>query len=178
MMAALKSELPKSAAPPWWQRILIGSHPKRTLVRLVILVLFSVVVFKWVLIPVRIIGISMEPTYRNGKINCINRWSFLWRAPQRGDVVGIRLAGENVMLLKRIIALPGERIAVRDGIILVNGVQLEESYVRRPRFPSDEEERLLKADEYYVIGDNREMPLESHTHGIYPTRRLVGRVLF
>jgi signal peptidase I len=178
MMAAITSELPESAPAPWWQRVIVGRHPKRTLVRLVILVLLSVVVFKWILIPVRIMGISMEPTYFNGKINFINRWSFHGRAPRRGDVVGIRLAGENVMLLKRIIALPGERIAVRRGLVFVNGVLLNEPYVQRPRFPSDEAERLLKAGEYYAIGDNREMPLESHTHGIYPMRRLVGRVLF
>lgn len=181
---------PAPEEPPWWQRLIIGKHPKRTLMRLGVLILLSYVVFKWVLVPVRIVGISMEPTYRNGKVNFINRWSYLRRPPQRGDVVGIRLVsdqvnvvgirlvGDRVMLLKRVIALPGERVAIRSGEIYVNGVLLDEPYVRRPRFASDEDQVLVKEGYYYVIGDNREMPLEVHTHGAYPAQRLVGKVLF
>jgi signal peptidase I len=169
---------PVPEEPPWWQRLIIGKHPKRTLMRLGVLILLSYVVFKWVLVPVRIVGISMEPTYRNGKVNFINRWSYLRRLPQRGEVVGIRLVSDQVMLLKRVIALPGERVAIRSGEIYVNGVLLDEPYVRRLRYASDEDEVLVKEGYYYVIGDNREMPLEVHTHGAYPAQRLVGKVLF
>jgi signal peptidase I len=169
---------PVPEEPPWWQRLIIGKHPKRTLVRLGLLILLSYVVFNWVLVPLRIVGFSMEPTYRNGRVNFINRWSYLRRPPQRGDVVGIWLVGDRVMLLKRVIALPGERVAIRSGEIYVNGVLLDEPYVRRPRYASDEDEVIVQRGYYYVIGDNREMPLEVHTHGAYPAQRLVGKVLF
>ncbi len=179
-IVVMNGTMPAQLSCPWWQRLLIGRHPKRTLVRLTVLVVLSFVVFKWILLPVRIVGISMEPTYHNGKINFINTLSYRWGVPQRGDVVGVRLAGNqvNVMLLKRIIALPGERVAIREGLIYVNGVRLDEPYVRRPRYPSDEPETLLEPGKYYILGDNREMPLESHTHGAYEAWRLVGKVLF
>src|SRR5271165_6880667 len=98
-----------SSAPAWWRIMLLGRRPKRTLARIAILVSVCFVVFCFVLRPVRIEGISMFPTYREHRINFINRLAYLFHEPRRGDVVGVRfLAGPHVMYLKRIIGLPGE----------------------------------------------------------------------
>ncbi len=174
----MNAEATAQPMPPWWMRLLIGRRPKRTMVRLVILASLSFIVFKWMLLPVRIQGVSMEPNYHDGRINFVNRLSYLWGAPRRGDVVAIRMAGVHVMFLKRLVGLPGERIAIRNGIILINGRPLAEPYVIRPRAPWEEEEIQLSPRQYFYVGDNRDMPAEAHRHDVVDVDRLVGKVLF
>lgn len=170
-------------APPLWQRLVFGRRPKRTLVRATTLLVGAVVVFKFVLLPVRIDGISMEPTYHNHGINFINRLAYVWHPPRRGDVVGVRfsppqgLSAPHVMFFKRLIGLPGETLAIRNGVVFINGQPLDEPYVRA-RAPWDEPPCTLKAGEYFAIGDNRGMPGELHEHGTVDAERIVGKVLW
>jgi signal peptidase I len=195
----VNAEPPAAPPPPWWQRILIGRRPKRTLVRLCLLVVACLFLFSVVLLPIRVEGISMDPTYRDRQINFINRWAYRitlvpavwdgqgqflsrlsvnWRHIQRGDVVGIRYSGPHVMLLKRIIGLPGERIAIKRGIVFIDGKALAEPYIRKPMARWWEPEITLKANQYFIIGDNREMPGPSHVHGPIDGQRIVGKILF
>jgi signal peptidase I len=102
----------------WIQAIAIGRRPKRTLVRLGLLIALggiAALILNFVLLPVRITGPSMEPTYDNGQINFINRLAYLRHEPQRGDVVGIRLSGDRTMYVKRIVGMPGETIHFSHG---------------------------------------------------------------
>ena len=85
--------------------------------------------FPILLLPVRISGISMEPTYDDGTVNLVNRFSYYWKQPARGDVVAIRTSGSHIMFLKRIIGLPGETIAIEEGVVLINGKPLDEPYL-------------------------------------------------
>jgi signal peptidase I len=165
------------ARAPWWQVFLIGRNPRVTLVRLVVVVVSAFVTFKYVLVPIRVTGTSMEPAYRNGQVNFVNRLSFRFRPPERGDVVAIRTTGLGVMLLKRLIALPGERVRIEAGQVYVNGEPLEEPYIPK-RAPWFEREFELGPDEYFVIGDNRTMSQRDHTHGATTRDRLVGRTLW
>ena len=87
-----------------------GRNPRLTLVRILVLVIAAVVVVKTILLPVRLQGISMLPAYRSGTLNVANRIAYLWRAPARGDVIAIRMAGPSVVYVKRIVGLPGERL--------------------------------------------------------------------
>jgi signal peptidase I len=131
-----------------------------------------------VLIPFRIEGSSMEPTYRHGSVNFANRLAYLLRRPERGDVVAIRTtAGRQVMYLKRIIGLPGERLAIRNGTVFVNGAPLVEPYALNPR-RWQRPEIQLAPDEYYVIGDNRRMRMEDQEFGRFKANLIVGKVLF
>jgi signal peptidase I len=159
------------------RRILFGSDPRRTAVRVLVLVAISVVVFKWVLLPVRAEGISMQPTYESGTLRIVNRLSFLSGHPVRGDIIAIRLAGLRVVYVKRVVALPGERLAIVDGQVMINGVPLDEPYVRNRR-PWQFEEVTLGPNEYFVIGDNRGMNLRDHTLGRVDASRIIGRVIF
>jgi signal peptidase I len=163
-------------SPPWWRIVLIGRKPKRTLVRILILVTTCFVLFKFVLLPIRIEGISMLPTYRQHKINFVNRLAYAFREPQRGDVVAIPMPGEHVLLMKRIVALPGETIAFHQGKLVINGTVLDEPYMK---LGCDWEmpPRQLGSDEYYVVGDNRSMPQEFHPQGRSPRNRITGKVL-
>ena len=164
-------------SPGWVQRVLIGRNPKRTLARIVILVVVSTVVFKFVLQPIRVEGGSMLPTYKDRGIHVVNRLAYLFHEPRRGDVVAIRtLAGEHVMYMKRIIGLPGEKVAFHSGRLYINGRPVDELYVKF-RCNWDHEPELIGPDRYYVVGDNRSMPWDDHVKG-RPTRDLiVGKVI-
>jgi signal peptidase I len=135
------------------------------------------VIFGWVLTPIRVRGISMQPTYRDGALNLVNRVVFRIRAPARGDVVAIRLAGPSILYVKRIIALPSERVAIIGGVIEINGLPLAETYVKE-RQAWDVAEVTVGPREYFVIGDNRGMRVGDHDFGRVDARRILGKLVF
>ena len=122
----------------------------------------------------------MSPTYRDGSINFVNRLSYTFHPPQRGDVVGIRMTGENMLYLKRIVGLPGETISFERNTIVIDGRKLHEPYVKfgNPFLPWDERPPPLGPEEYFVVGDNRSMNQYDHAHGRTTRTRIVGKVLF
>jgi signal peptidase I len=159
----------------------IGRNWKLTLTRLVVLVVACFVVFRFVLLPVRIEGISMLPTCQNGTVNFVNRLAYVRHDPQRGDVVGIRLSDPSimwpsVMYMKRIIGLPGETVAFVNGQVLINGQTLDEPYEKNGcdwNLPPVK----LGPDQYFVVGDNRSMPPEYHVFGKVGRDHIVGRAV-
>jgi signal peptidase I len=163
--------------PVSWLRILvIGRNPKVTLLRVAVLIVTCFIVFRFILLPARIEGISMLPTYKDRSVNFVNRLAYRWHEPRRGDVVGIRLAGPHVMYMKRIIGLPGETVSFVNGRVQINGEVLDEPYEKTPcdwnRPPIK-----LGPDEYFVVGDNRTMPSENHVFGKAGRDRIVGKAL-
>jgi signal peptidase I len=161
--------------PPWIQVLLIGRHPRHTLIRIAVLVVICFVTFKFILLPVRIAGISMEPTYRNHQIHCVNRLAYRRHEPQRGDVVSVRFAGESVMLMKRIIALPGESVSFHNGHAYINGELLDEPYLKND-CDWNHEPIACGPGQYYIVGDNRSMPFELHTQGRAGRERIFGKL--
>ena len=165
---------------------MFGRNLKVTLLRMVIWAVLVVVGFKLSLVHVRVDGISMLPTCPDRSVYWVNRLAYIWHGPQRGDVVAIRfvpadnsisrLELPHIMLLKRIIGLPGDTVAFKDGRVLINGEILDEPY---------EEDGngcdwncapvTVGPGQYYVVGDNRSMPPQDHTHGIYERNRIVGK---
>jgi signal peptidase I len=161
----------------FWREVLVGRRPMRTLVRVGVLILISIGVFGWVLIPVRTYGPSMLPSYESGSFHLVNRVPYLLREPARGDVVAVRLAGWRVVYIKRIVGLPGERIAFQHGTLVVNGGALHEPYVVR-RADWNMPEVQLAAGEYFVVGDNRGMRMQNHEFGRVKRERIGGPLLF
>ena len=156
--------------------IFFGRNPKRTLIRAVVLIAIAWLIFGVILLPIRLEGISMLPTYSGG-INFANRFSYRWSQPQRGDAVAVRMAGTGVVFVKRIVGMPGERIAIDTGTVLINDEPLIEPHVLyRTLWYMDE--MTLGPDEYFLIGDNRGMSMKNHDVGKAPRERLVGKMLF
>lgn len=168
-----KSSGPASSG---WRVAVLGRNPRRTLTRASVLLLGSFVVFKFLFLPIRVTGISMDPNYRDGRINFVNSLSYAWSEPRRGDVVAIQMAGRRVLLLKRVIGLPGETVAITRGVVTINGQILPEPYVK---FSSgwDKDAVTLGPGEYFVVGDNRSMDVQHHTLGVTLRQRIVGKVL-
>jgi signal peptidase I len=184
----------QSRLPRWVHIAVIGRNPKATLVRVAVLIVTCFVVFKFILLHIQVEGFSMLPTYPDRSMHFVNRIAYLWHEPQRGDVVGIRfsraetnapagihqaanwLAPPHVMLLKRIIGLPGETVAFVHGRVLINGEVLDEPYEKGAcdwNLPTKE----LGPDEYFVVGDNRSMSWEDHTFGRAQRSQIVGKAI-
>jgi signal peptidase I len=157
--------------------LLFGSNPRATLIRATALVALAFILFRFILLPLRLQGISMLPTYEDGAINFANRAAYWLREPIRGDVVAIRMAGPSVMYVKRIVGLPGERLEIVMGTVLVNGQPMVEPTVLY-RIPWNLHAFTLGPDEYFVVGDNRSMKIEQHDLGRAKRERIVGKLLF
>jgi signal peptidase I len=158
-------------------RWLAGRNPRRTAIRAAILVAGAYVVFGHILLPVRGVGVSMEPTIESGDLIFVNRLTYRFREPRRGDVVAVRMAGRTIVYVKRLLALPGERLKIEAGAVSVNGEWINEPYARK-RDDWWLGEATLGADEYFVVGDNRSMPIHLHDMGTVSRARLIGPLAF
>jgi|SRR3989344_9436222 len=149
----------------------------KKLIRLGIAALTTFIIFTQVLSLVIVRGASMEPTYQAGDITLINRVSYIFRPPVRGEIVAIKLAGRRVMLMKRIIGLPGEAVRIRNGQVFIDETPLTEAYLLSPQ-PWNLPPRVLIAEEYFVIGDNRRQTMTEHFFGRVKIKQIVGRALW
>jgi len=146
-------------------------------VRIFVIAIGAYLFFSYVCLPLQIRGSSMEPTYGSRGINFCWQLRYLFSKPKRHDVVVVRFAGNKVMLLKRVVALEGERVEFRNGKLFVNGNPLEERYVRHPCH-WNLSPRTVDDQCVYVIGDNRSMPIENHYFGQASMERIMGGPLW
>jgi signal peptidase I len=148
----------------------------------------------WVVNPYRIPSSSMEPTLHcaQPEIGCragssdrilANRFIYHFRDPERGDIVvfetppeALRLCGAGGTYVKRLVAVPGDMIGQTGGIIRLNGEPVTESYVDGSGPGPDFRERRLGADEYFMMGDNREQSCDSRDWGPVGRDDLIGPV--
>lgn len=172
----------KRSIGSWLRIAAVGRNPRTTFIRAAVLAAICLVSFKYILLPIRVTGISMMPAYRDHSVNLINRLAYIRRDPQRGDVVGIRLtpggtgSTPSVMYLKRIVGLPGETISFSGGRVMINGEPLEEPYEKGACDWNCAPVSLGPA-EYFVVGDNRSMSQLDHVFGKAERSRIVGRVV-
>lgn len=117
-------------------------------------------------------GPSMQPTLHKGEYVLVNRIEYKLYPPQRGDVIVFRLA--DGMRIKRIIGLPGETVEIQQGQVLINGQPLPEVYVKHPGTYSMPP-CVIGANEYFVLGDNRDNSSDSHNWGTLPASAIDGK---
>ncbi len=158
------------------QRFLFPSLTRRFFIRILLVALASYLVFGYLLIPLRIQGISMEPTYQDGSFAFCWRPKYLLSPPERFDVVAVRYAGRHVMLLKRIVALEGETIEFRQGDLYVNDTLIPEPYVMH-HSSWDLPPRRVAPGKVYIVGDNRGTLMKRHRFGQVNMNRIVGGVI-
>ena len=133
----------------------------------------TVLVCLFILRPMVINGGSMKPTYSGRGFTFAFLPYFKLYAPQRKQIVVLKHAGFNTFLLKRVLAFSGETVEFRNGVLYVNGKELDEPYVK---YPCDWNlsRREVPHGKIFVLGDNRSMPLQNHVGGMIDQSRLAG----
>jgi len=123
-------------------------------------------------------GVSMQPNFESGEFIIVNRWQYLFGEPKRGDVLVLKFPGdeEHKKYIKRLIGLPGEKVEITSGQVFINGQLLNEPYIPFETLPSMS--RVLKNDEYFLMGDNRPNSSDSRIWGVANKRFLIGSAWF
>jgi signal peptidase I len=115
----------------------------------------------------------MEPRIGAGEFVLIDTLAYRLGPVRRGDVLAFRHAGSEAYL-KRIIGLPGERVAVNHGVVLIDGRPLQEPYVRY-RDDRSAPAVLVPPGSYFVLGDNRSNSDDSRDWGFVPASAIIGK---
>lgn len=133
--------------------------------------------------PFLVSGASMVPSFSNGDYLLIDQITYRFREPERGEVVVFRsLADESTYFIKRIIGLPGETVAIKNGAITIingakpNGFKLEEDYIPRDAATRGDGKFVLSENDYFLLGDNRSYSFDSRSWGALERENIVGLV--
>lgn len=130
--------------------------------------------------PVRVEGTSMLPMLEDQDRLFINKIAYRMGDIQRGDVVVFEYPRDHSKsYIKRVIALPGDKLRIEDGRVFVNGKRLSEPYVPS-RFTDDrsQAEMVLPANEYFVMGDHRSISSDSREFGPVDRGLIYGKAVF
>jgi len=143
-----------------------------TLGVILILAIISFFIFNSYYTFYRVNGDSMEPALKNGEIYLVSRGN---KSIDRGDIIVFRVEQEESSYIKRVIALPGEKVAIFDNTVFINGRMLSEPYVQLPYFDiQDVEEFTVPQGHYYVLGDDRVESYDSRHFGPVPQENIIG----
>ena len=153
----------KESRTPCWEAWLLGDHPHRALFRALGIVLLGALVVQSTVLPLRVDGNSMEPSFESRELLLADRLSYWFRPPQVSDVVAIKTNQNGITILKRIIAGPGDIVTMTDGRLNVNGEWLIEPYAASHDGWSMPPVSL-GTDEYWVVGDNRSVSVFGKVH--------------
>src|SRR5437660_5162763 len=125
--------------------------------------------------PVKVQGIAMEPALKDGDRILVDKNTDKLK---RGDIVVFYFPlDRSKSYIKRVVALPGETVEIRDGKVLINGTNLDEPYVapENNRVMSNREVIKVLENSFYVLGDNRDNSSDSRTWGMLQRRFIYGR---
>lgn len=123
----------------------------------------------------RVYGQSMEPNIHSDQRLVIEKVSYMFHGPRRGDIVVLKLPEhESELLIKRVIALPGERVEIREGKVYVDGTVLPEPYLTQ-NTPGHMAPEVVPPFHVFVMGDNRGASNDSRSFGMVPLDHIVGK---
>ena len=139
----------------------------------VVLIIILLLIRTFVGTTIRVNGASMYPTLDNKDLMILDKISYRFKEIKRFDIVVVKT--ERSKIIKRVIGLPGEIISYKDNILYIDGEEVEDIY---NSVKQDDFECALGKDEYFVLGDNREISLDSRSIGPVEREDIVGRAIF
>jgi signal peptidase I len=153
----------------------------REVIETIVLTLLMFLVIRFAVQNFNVDGPSMEPTLHNGELILVDKWTYLFRPPARGDViVFVAPPHPDEDYVKRIIAIPGDRITIIDTKVYVDGVLLNETYVSPVNQGNifnykNINNMLIPPGMYFVLGDDRIRSSDSRDWGLVPRANIIGR---
>lgn len=125
-------------------------------------------------------GVSMENTLHDRERLMVDKLSYRFIEPKRGEIIVFRFPQDpRSRFVKRVIGIPGDTVEIRNGVVYLNDVPLDEPYIKEP--PRDNMPKVtVRPDHVFVMGDNRNNSLDSRHPpvGQVPYNLIVGRALF
>lgn len=157
---------------------IIKSISKRTISLFLLLFILSFMIGKMLFLRIDIVGHSMEPTIMDGQTGVALKSYF--HHPDTGDIVIIK--GDETKeryWVKRVIGKPGETIEIRSGDVYINNQKLNEPYIKDKDFQmGDMQMRTLGENEYFLMGDNRAVSMDSRMVGPIPSDDIIAGYIF
>ena len=144
----------------------------KSLMPYIIIIIVVILVRTFIATPVRVNGSSMYPTLKGNEIMLLNKLGHI----NRFDIVVLKIYGREDNLIKRIIGLPGETVEIKDNDIYINDKKLEDKYGYGVTYNIDKV--TLKKDEYFILGDNRKISLDSRVFGTIHKDEIKGTTDF
>lgn len=149
---------------------------------LIIAIAISIPIRLFIAEPFIVNGASMDSTFETGQFLIVDRLTYRFNKPVRGDVIVFRYPNNpKVYYIKRIIGLPGETIDINEGIISIKDgttgttTILEEIYVDKDKKSFENGHFNLGLNEYFVMGDNRLASSDSRVWGNLKEELIIGR---
>jgi signal peptidase I len=135
---------------------------------------------------VHVEGLSMYATLDDNDYLIANKIDYRLHAPQRGDIIILRPPADNSKdFIKRVIALPGEKLLIRDSHVYINGHMLDEPYLPEAWIQLNNwtgtggpDGTVIPPNQYFVMGDNRNRSQDSRLFGPIGRDRIDGRAWF
>lgn len=143
----------------------------KEIISLAIVIIIVLLIKQFVVTPVQINGDSMLPTLDDGDVMILNKISYKISGIKRFDMVVID--NNDTLLIKRVIGLPGETISVKDNKLFVNGKEVEQKFLSKDEI-TDDFETVVTDDCYFVLGDNRDISLDSRELGCFNINEIQG----
>ena len=124
---------------------------------------------------IRVESVSMQPTLFAGNFVVVNKLSYRFGEPSRGDIIVFRYPPDPELdpYIKRVIGLPGEHVLVEDGKVYINGVRISEPYLKMQTQQGGE--WTVPQDELFMMGDNRNNSSDSRAWGMVPLENVIGK---
>ncbi|HET9847263.1 MAG TPA: signal peptidase I [Candidatus Dormibacteraeota bacterium] len=153
----------------------------RDTLEIVFLALVLYVVIQYAVQTVHVLGSSMLYTLHDNDLLVASKISYKLHAPQRGDIIVFKPPDEASRdFIKRIIALPGERVRIVNSVVYINDQVLHEPYLPEKwtynnNWPASGQDQIILPDQYFVMGDNRNHSSDSRTFGPITLDSILGK---
>lgn len=145
---------------------------------IIVALILSFVIRQYAFLPCRVQMGSMTPTLRENDMVLVNKIDYRLHTPIRGDVVVFHPPTlSKDFYIKRVIAVPGDMIEIKDGYVFINDVQIKETYLVFET-PGNYGPKKMEKDEYFVMGDHRNNSLDSREFGPIKLSSISGKAFF